>query len=103
MTRPEGWPIVSELSSPETWLGLRFNEREVEQDYQVWRREHVRAFAQVALYAATGAALCAWVAVLFGALDLYRTTSLVLIPLMIVLLFGGAALVRTERFAGAVT
>ena len=102
MTRPEGWPVVSELTSPETWFGLRFTDAPVEQDYQDWRRDHVRAFAQVALYAAGGAALCAWIAVLFGALDEFRTTALVLIPLMIVLLFGGAALVRSERFSGLV-
>lgn len=103
MTRPEGWPIVSELTSPNTWFGLRFTDKPVEQEYQVWRREHVRAFAQVALYAAAGAALCAWIAVVFGALDEFRTTALVLIPFMVVLLFGGAALVRTERFASWVT
>jgi class 3 adenylate cyclase len=103
MTRPEGWPIVSELTSPDTWLGLRFTDRQVEQDYQEWRREHVRAFAQVALYAAAGTALCAWVAVIFGALNQYRATALALIPVMMLLLFGGAALVRTERFDRAVT
>lgn len=102
MNRPEGWPIVSELSSPDTWLGLRFTDPAVEGDYQDWRRDHVRPFAQVALYAAAGAAFCAWIAVLFGALEEFRTTALVLIPLMIVLLFGGAALVRSERFAGLV-
>lgn len=102
MTRPEGWPIVSELTSPETRFGILFTDPEVEEDYRGWRRDHVRAFAQVALYAAAGAAACAWIAVLLGALDEFRTAALVLIPLMIVLLFGGAALVRTQRYAGLV-
>ncbi|MGO4255134.1 adenylate/guanylate cyclase domain-containing protein [Marmoricola sp. RAF53] len=103
MTRPEGWPIVSELTSPDTWWGLRFTDSDVERDYQSWRIGHVRPFAQFAMYAAAGAAFCAWVAVVFGALDEFRTTALVLIPLMIVSLLVAAALIRLDHYQHLVT
>lgn len=103
MTRPEGWPIVSELTSPETWWGLRFTDPDVEQDYQSWRRGHVRPFAQFAMYAAAGAAICAWVAVIFGALDVFRTVSLVSIPLMVVFLLVAAAVTRLDHYQHLVT
>lgn len=96
MTRPEGWPVVSELTSPETRWGLRFLDEAVERDYTAWRRDHVRAFSQVAMYGAAGAAFCALVAVVFGALDHYRTLALVLIPAMIGLLLLGSAVSRSE-------
>jgi class 3 adenylate cyclase len=96
MTRPGGWPVVSELASPETRWGLRFVDEPVEQDYASWHRDHVRAFTQVAMCGAAGAAACAFIAVVFGALDHYRSLALVLIPAMIVLLVVGAAVTRTE-------
>ncbi|MFL6160141.1 MAG: adenylate/guanylate cyclase domain-containing protein [Marmoricola sp.] len=102
MTRPDGWPVVSELASPDTRWGLRFVDDPVEQDYRSWRRGHVRAFAQVALYGAAGAATCAFVAVVFGALGDggYRTLGLTLIPAMIALLVVGVAVSRDEDRSG---
>lgn len=97
MTRPEGWPVVSELTFPETRWGLRFSEQAVEADYRTWRRDHVRKFAQVAMYGAAGAAFCALIAVVFGALDHYRALALVLIPAMIGLLLLGVLVSRSER------
>ncbi|MFL6060323.1 MAG: adenylate/guanylate cyclase domain-containing protein [Marmoricola sp.] len=99
MTRPDGWPVVSELTSPETRWGLRFLEEETEQDYRSWRRGHVRAFTRVAMYGAAGAAFCALVAVAFGALGHghYRTLGLALIPAMIVLLLVGVVVSRDEE------
>src|SRR5690242_10488076 len=101
MTRPDGWPVVSELASPETRWGLRFLDEEVEQDYRSWRAGHVRAFTQVAMYGAAGAAFCALVAVVFGALGHghYRTLGLVLIPLMVLLLLAGVVVSRDEDAA----
>lgn len=99
MTRPEGWPVVSELTSPETRWGLRFVEDTVESDYRTWRRDHVRAFTQVAMYGAAGAAFCAFVAVVFGALDHYRGLALVLIPAMIGMLLVGVAVSRNDSTA----
>ncbi len=96
MTRPDGWPVVSELSSPESRWGLRFTEEAVEADYRTWRRDHVRTFAQVAMYGAAGAAFCAFVAVIFGALDHYRSLALVLIPSMIGLLLVGVVVSRRQ-------
>ncbi|MBO9522684.1 MAG: adenylate/guanylate cyclase domain-containing protein [Nocardioidaceae bacterium] len=102
MTRPEGWPIVSELTFPASRLGLTFTDPDIERDYRGWRTAHVRGFAQFALYAAAGAALCAWFAVLFGALDRLRALSLVLIPLMVVVLVAGALLAGQEDRASLV-
>ncbi|HET6153443.1 MAG TPA: adenylate/guanylate cyclase domain-containing protein [Marmoricola sp.] len=99
MTRPEGWPVVSELGSPETRWGLRFLDPSVEQDYASWRRDHVRSFTQVAMYGAAGAAFCAFVAVIFGALDHNRSLALILIPLMAALMLGGALLTHNEAYA----
>lgn len=101
MTRPGGWPVVSELTSPETRWGLRFTDESVEADYAHWRREHVRTFTQVAMYGAAGAATCAFVAVIFGALgdgDL-KTVALLLIPAMIGLMLAGAVVVGNESRA----
>jgi class 3 adenylate cyclase len=101
MTRPDGWPVVSELTSPDTHWGLRFTDESVEADYVTWRREHVRSFTQLAMYGAAGAAFCAFVAVLFGALGdgRLKTIALVLIPAMIVLMLAGALVIRTEARA----
>ncbi|MET3961719.1 class 3 adenylate cyclase [Marmoricola sp. OAE513] len=98
MTRPDGWPVVSELTSPESRRGLRFVDDAVEQDYRSWRGDHVRAFAQVAMYGAAGAAFCAFVAVTFGALGYgqYRVLGMTLIPAMIGLLLLGVVVSRSE-------
>lgn len=98
MTRPDGWPVVSELTSPEAVRGLRFSDDVVEDDYRSWRRDHVRTFAQVAMYGAAGAALCAFIAVLFGALGYggYRVLGLTLIPAMIGLLLLGVVVSQSE-------
>lgn len=103
MTRPDGWPIVSELSSPGTRWGLRFTDPRIEGDYATWRRGHVRTFAEFAMYAAAGAAFCAWIAVIFGALDAYRGVALILIPLMIVVLLVAASVARVEHYNHLVT
>lgn len=97
MTRPDGWPVVSDLTSPETRWGLRFVDPDVEADYRTWRHEHVRSFTQVAMYGAAGAAFCAFVAVVFGALDHYRTLALVLIPAMMALLLVGVVVSRSDQ------
>ena len=99
MARPDGWPVVSELSSPETRWGLRFTDGSVEADYLSWRREHVRAFTQIAMFGAAGAAFCAFIAVAFGALDHLETLALVLIAAMIVLVLVGAYAVGNEARA----
>ncbi|MCW2855837.1 MAG: hypothetical protein JWR52_1452 [Marmoricola sp.] len=96
MTRPDGWPVVSDLSSPETRWGLTFTDESVEADYKVWRRGHVRAFMQVAMYGASGAATCAFVAVVFGALSHLRVLALILIPLMALLLLVGGIVTGIE-------
>ncbi|WP_183407754.1 adenylate/guanylate cyclase domain-containing protein [Nocardioides marmoriginsengisoli] len=75
---------------------MRFLDDTVEQDYVSWRREHVRAFTQFAMYGAAGAAGCAFVAVALGALDEYRGLALVLIPAMIGLLLAGAVVARRD-------
>lgn len=101
MARPNGWPVVSELTSPETRWGLRFTDESVESDYVAWRREHVRSFTRVAMYGAAGAAFCAFVAVVFGALgdgDL-KTVALALIPAMIALMLAGAYVIGDESRA----
>ncbi len=97
MARPEGWPVTPELSPPATRWPLRFVASEIEEDYQDWRLEHVRAFARFAMYAATSAALLAWVAVLFGALVDLRGLALVLIPAEVALLVVGAAIARADN------
>jgi class 3 adenylate cyclase len=96
MTRPEGWPVTPELSPPATRWPLRFTTDEVEQDYQDWRLEHVRPFTRFAMYAATSAAVLAWIAVLFGALVDLRGLTLVLIPVEVGLLIVGAAIARDD-------
>jgi class 3 adenylate cyclase len=97
MTRPEGWPVTPELAPPATRWPLRFTVDEVEQDYQAWRLDHVRPFARFAMYAATGAAVLAWIAVLFGALVELRGLTLVLIPAEVGLLVVGAAIARSDE------
>jgi class 3 adenylate cyclase len=101
MARPDGWPVVSELTSPETHWGLRFNDESVEADYLTWRREHVRSFTQLAMYGAAGAAFCAFIAVIFGALGHggLRTIALILIFAMIGLMLAGAYVVGDEARA----
>ncbi|RNL81365.1 adenylate/guanylate cyclase domain-containing protein [Nocardioides marmorisolisilvae] len=101
MTRPDGWPVVSELTSPETHWGLRFTDTSVESDYRTWRREHVRSFTQLAMYGAAGAAFCAFVAVIFGALGdgHLKTIALLLIPAMIGLMLAGAWVIGDEERA----
>ncbi len=96
MTRPDGWPVVSDLSSPETQWGLKFTDESVETDYKVWRRDHVHAFMQFAMYGAAGAASCAFVAVVFGALSHLRTLALVLIPVMVLILLLGGVVTSIE-------
>jgi class 3 adenylate cyclase len=96
MTRPDGWPVVADLSSPETHWGLKFTEESVEADYKVWRRDHVHAFMQFAMYGAAGAASCAFIAVVFGALNHLRTLALILIPVMILLLLAGGVVTSIE-------
>jgi class 3 adenylate cyclase len=94
MTRPEGWPVASGVPAPELRWDLRFTEDEVEADYRTWRTDHVRAFMQVALYGAAGAATCTFVAVLFGVVGqhgIHRVLGLVLVPVMVALLLAGAA------------
>jgi class 3 adenylate cyclase len=103
MTRPDGWPVVSELTSPETRWGLRFTDDEVEAYYLTWRTDHVRAFTKFAMYGACGAAFCAFVAVVFGALSHLETLALILIPAMIVLLLVGAWVVNDEERAHQAT
>lgn len=103
MDRPEGWPVVSELAPPATRWGLSFLDPEVEEDYRAWRRDHIRFFARVAMYGAAGAAVCAWVAVAAGALSQLRTTALILIPLMVVVLLIGGIVLGTEQFGHLVT
>ena len=110
MARPDGWPAVSELTSPETRWGLRFTDESVEADYVSWRRQHVRSFTRLAMYGAGGAAFCAFVAVAFGALDRegsgshLKVVALVLIPVMIALmLLGASVLGHQERAPMAMT
>ncbi len=57
----------------------------------------MRAFTQVAMYGAAGAAACAFIAVVFGALDHFRELALVLIPAMIGLLLLGVTVSRSEN------
>jgi class 3 adenylate cyclase len=78
---------------------LRFTDEEVEADYASWRREHVRSFTRLAMYCAAGAAFCAFIAVVFGALDHLETLALILIPAMIGLLLVGAVVVADESRA----
>jgi class 3 adenylate cyclase len=101
MARPDGWPVVSELTSPETRWGLRFVDESVEADYASWRRDHVRSFTQLAMYGAAGAAFCAFIAVVFGALDHgnLKTVALILIPAMIALMLTGAYVIGDESRA----
>jgi len=76
--------------------GLRFADAGVERDYHSWRADHVRPFTRFAMYSGTGAAVLAWFAVLFGALVDLRGLALTLIPLIVVLLGGGAIWTRAE-------
>jgi class 3 adenylate cyclase len=105
MRRPEGWSVSPELTTPaaisNSWAGggLRFADPDIERDYRTWRAEHVRPFTRFAMYAGAGAAVLAWVAVLFGALVDLRGPALGLIPLVAVLLAGGAAWTRPDRRA----
>jgi class 3 adenylate cyclase len=102
MTRPEGWPIVSELTFPASWLGLRFTEPAVETEYRSWRHDHVRTFVRFAMCAAAGTAVCAWIAVLAGALDERRGLALILIPITVVVLIAGAIATGREELGNLV-
>jgi class 3 adenylate cyclase len=99
MSRPEGWTPSPELATPATLGGLRFADPDVEHDYRAWRLEHVRAFTRFAMYAGAGAAALAWIAVIFGALVELRATALVLIPLIAIMLAGGAVWTRAHEHA----
>jgi len=90
MSRPEGWAVSPELTTPADLGGLRFTDPDIERDYRAWRTEHVRAFTRFSMYAGAGAAALAWVAVLFGALVDLRGLALALIPLVAGLLLTGA-------------
>lgn len=101
MSRPDGWSVSPELTTPADLGGLRFADADIERDYRAWRTVHVRAFTRFAMYAGAGAAVLAWVAVLGGALVELRGLALALIPLFAIALAGGAAWSRTaerERF-----
>ena len=97
MSRPDGWSVSPELTTPVELGGLRFADPDVEHEYRVWRVDHVRTFTAYAMYAGAGAAALAWVAVLFGALDQRRTLSLLLIPLIALLLVAGALSTRAPE------
>jgi class 3 adenylate cyclase len=99
MSRPEGWAFSPELTTPVDLGGLRFADPDIERDYRAWRTEHVRAFTRFAMYAGAGAAALAWVAVLFGALVELRALALVLIPVIAIVLAGGAIWTREEQHA----
>jgi class 3 adenylate cyclase len=94
--RPEGWPVSPELATPVDLGRLRFADPDVERDYRAWRTEHVRAFTRFSMYAGAGAAVLAWVAVLFGALVQLRGLALGLIPLVVLLLVAAAAWTRAD-------
>src|SRR4051794_26150592 len=94
--RPEGWSVSPELATPVDLGRLRFADPDVERDYRAWRTDHVRAFTRFAMYAGAGAAVLAWIAVLFGALVELRGLALVLIPLVVLVLVVAAAWTRTE-------
>jgi class 3 adenylate cyclase len=94
MSRPEGWSVSPELSTPADLGGLRFADPDIERDYRAWRTEHVHAFTRFAMYGGAGAAVLAWVAVLFGALVDLRDLALGLIPVIAALLAGAAVLTR---------
>jgi len=94
--RPEGWSVSPELATPVDLGRLRFADPDVERDYRAWRTDHVRAFTRFAMYAGAGAAVLAWIAVLFGALVELRGLALALIPLVVLLLVVAAAWTRTE-------
>jgi len=91
MSRPDGWSVNPELTTPADLGGLRFADADIERDYRAWRTVHVRAFTRFGMYAGAGAALLAWVAVLGGALVELRGLALTLIPLLAIALAGGAA------------
>lgn len=91
MSRPDGWTLSPELSAPTDLGGLRFTDPDIERDYHGWRTVHVRPFTRFAMYAGAGAAVLAWFAVLLGALVDLRGLALGLIPLIALLLAGGAA------------
>lgn len=89
--------VSTELAPPASLGGLRFEDPDVEHDYRAWRSEHVRPFTRFAMYAGAGAAVLAWVAVIFGALVELRALALVLIPGIAGLMIGGTALTRGAR------
>lgn len=99
MSRPEGWSVSPELTTPADLGGLRFADPDIERDYRAWRTEHVRAFTRFAMYAGAGAAVLAWIAVLFGALVELRALALVLIPVIAIVLGGAVAWTRAEERA----
>src|SRR5215216_3808941 len=100
MSSPEGWSVSPELTAPVDLRGLRFTDPDIERDYRIWRAQHMRAFTHFAMYAATGAAGCAWIAVAFGALGDLRLLALALITLQIgVQLRGAAVVARTDATA----
>lgn len=85
------WSYVPPPEPPATLGGLRFVRSDDERAYQRWRAHHVRPFMKFSMYAATSAAVIAWVAVAAGALIEYRGLALVLIAVEIGLLLLGAA------------
>ena len=103
MSSPEGWSVSPELTAPVDLRGLRFSDPDIERDYRDWRAQHMRAFTHFAMYAATGAAGCAWIAVAFGALgDDLRWLGLALITVQIVVQLRGAAVAGTDSTARSI-
>lgn len=103
MDRPQDWAADPELIAPADLGGLRFHDPDIERDYRGWRAAEVRSFTRFAMYAGAGAAALAWVAVLAGALVELRGLALVSIPLMALLLAGGAAWTRAPERAHLLT
>ncbi|HET7736238.1 MAG TPA: adenylate/guanylate cyclase domain-containing protein [Nocardioidaceae bacterium] len=85
------WSYVPPPEPPAALGGLRFLRSDDERAYQRWRAHHVRPFMKFSMYAATSAAVIAWIAVAAGALIEYRVLALVLIALEIGFLLVGAA------------
>jgi len=83
---------------PTRFFGLRFVEPADETAYQEWRAGHVRPFMQFAMYSATAAGACAWVAVVLGALVELRGLALLLITLLIGVLVAGAVIARSPTW-----
>lgn len=95
MASVAGW-TDAEITRP-VLRGLRFPLDSDESDYRRWRTEHIRPFTRFAMYSATSAAVLAWFAVLFGALEVSRTAALWLIPVEIAFLAASAVIVSSPK------